>query len=92
MVEGNSYRKSLASIEQADAIVVLSEVLSLHEMGSKEYVEWGDHDRFFEGVALMNPGKAPNLIFTIAKMPRRKAGRTERAVLSDYAFLIIIFT
>ena len=92
LVEGDQYRKSIPSIERTDVIVVLSGMLSLHEMGSKEYVEWGDHDRFFEGVALMNPGKAPNLIFTIAKMPRRKAGRTERAVLSDYAFLIIIFT
>lgn len=86
LVEGEQHRKSIVSIEQADAIVVLSGMLSLHEIDGKEYVEWGDPDRFFEGIALMKAGKAPNLIFTGAKMPWRKAGRTEGAVLADYAF------
>ena len=67
LVEGDSYRKSIMSIEQADVIVVQSGMLSLHEMDGKEYVEWGDPDRFFAGVALMKAGKATNLIFTGAK-------------------------
>ena len=69
LVEGDQSRKSIASIEQADAIVVLSGMLSLHEIDGKEYVEWGDPDRFFGGIALMKAGKATNLIFTGAKMP-----------------------
>ena len=85
LVEGDQSRKSIASIEQADAIVVLSGMLSLHEMDGKEYVEWGDPDRFFGGIALMKAGKAPNLIFTGAKMPWGKSSRTEGAVLTDYA-------
>ena len=64
LVEGRQYRKSIVSIEQVDAIVVLSGMLSFHEMDTKEYVEWSDPDRFFEGIALMKAGKAPNLIFT----------------------------
>ena len=80
-----STRKSIASIEQADAIVVLSGMLSLHEMDGKEYVEWGDPNRLFGGIAPMKAGKATNLIFTGAKMPWEKSSRTEGAVLTDYA-------
>ena len=85
LVEGNQHRKSIASIDQADAIVVLSGMLSLHEMDGKEYVEWGDPDRFFRGIALIKAEKATNLIFTGAKMPWRRSSRTEGAVLTDYA-------
>jgi len=85
IVEGDSYRKPIMSIEQADAIVVLSGMLSLHEMDGKEYIEWGDPDRFFGGIALMKAGKATNLIFTGAEMPWRKSSRTEGNVLTDYA-------
>ncbi|MDB4742605.1 YdcF family protein [Cyclobacteriaceae bacterium] len=85
IVEGDQHRKCIANIEQADAIVVLSGMLSLHEMGGKEYIEWGDPDRFFGGITLMKAGKAPNLIFTGAKMPWGKSRRTEGAVLTDHA-------
>ena len=84
-VEGGQSRKSIVSIEKADAIVVLSGMLSLHEMDGEEYVEWSDPDRFFAGIALMKAGKATNLIFTGAKMPWEKSSRTEGAVLTDYA-------
>ena len=85
IVEGDSYRKPIMSIDQADAIVVLSGMLSLHEMDGEEYVEWGDPDRFFGGIALMKAGKGTNLIFTGAKMPWGKSRRTEGAVLTDHA-------
>ena len=85
LVEGDQSRKSIASIEQADAIVVLSGMLSLHEMDGEEYVEWSDPDRFFGGIALMKAGKATNLIFTGAKMPWGESNRTEGAALADYA-------
>jgi uncharacterized SAM-binding protein YcdF (DUF218 family) len=84
LVESDQHRKSIVSIEQADAIVVLSGMLSLHEMDGKEYVEWGDPDRFFGGIALMKARKGTNLIFTGAKMPWGKSRRTEGAVLTDY--------
>ena len=60
-------------------------MLSLHEIDGEEYVDWGDPDRFFGGIALMKAGKATNLIFTGAKMPWEKSSRTEGAVLTDYA-------
>ena len=85
LVESDQHRKCIASIEQADAIVVLSGMLSIHEIDGEEYIDWGDPDHFFEGVELMKTGKAPNLIFTGAKMPWGKSSRTEGAVLTDYA-------
>ena len=85
LVESDQHRKCIASIEQADAIVVLSGMLSIHKIDGEEYIDWGDPDRFFGGVELMKAGKAPNLIFTGAKMPWGKSSRTEGAVLTDYA-------
>ena len=85
LVERNQYRKSITSIEQADAIVVLSGMLSIHEIDGEEYIDWGDPNRFFGGIALMKAGNAPNLIFTGAKKPWGKSSRTEGAVLTDYA-------
>ena len=85
LVESDQHRKCITSIEQADAIVVLSGMLSIHEIDGEEYIDWGDPDRFFGGIELMKAGKAPNLIFTGAKMPWGKSSRTEGAVLTDYA-------
>lgn len=85
IVEGDSYRKPIMSIDQADAIVVLSGMLSLREIDGEEYVEWDNPDHFFAGIALIKAGKATNLIFTGAKMPWGKSNRTEGAVLTDHA-------
>ena len=37
LVEGDQSRKSIASIEQADAIVVLSGMLEINEVGDSTY-------------------------------------------------------
>ena len=85
LVEGEQHRKSIVSIERADTIVVPRGILSLHKIDGEDYVEWDDPDRFFGGIALMKVGKAPNLIFTGAKMPWGDSSRTEGATLADYA-------
>ena len=85
LVEGNQSRKLIAGIKKADAIVVLSGMLSVHEIEGGEYVEWGDPDRFFAGIELMKASKAPNLIFTGAQMPLGESDRTEGVALADYA-------
>ncbi len=54
-------------------------------MGDSTYVEWGDPDRFFGGIALFKGGKAQRLVFTGGKMPWDKAKKTEGAVLKEYA-------
>ena len=83
-VEGNEYRKPISAIDSADAIVVLSGMLEINEVGDSTYIEWGDPDRIFGGVALFKAGKAQKLVFTGGKMPWDKAKKTEGEVLKEY--------
>ena len=85
LVEGSDYRKPINAIDSADAIVVLSGMLGINEEGDSSYIEWGDPDRFFGGVALFKAGKAQKLVFTSGKMPWDKAKKTEGEVLKEYA-------
>jgi uncharacterized SAM-binding protein YcdF (DUF218 family) len=85
LVEGSEYRKPISAIDGADAIVVLSGMLEINEVGDSTYVEWGDPDRFFGGLALFKTGKAQKLVFTGGKMPWDKAEKTEGEVLKEYA-------
>ena len=57
LVEGTKYRKPMSAIDSADAIVVLSGMLEINEVRDSTYVEWGDPDRFFEGIALFKVTK-----------------------------------
>ena len=85
LVEGNEYRKPISTIDSADAIVVLSGMLEINEVGDSTYVEWGDPDRFYGGIELFKAGKAQKLVFTGGKMPWDKAKKTEGEVLKKYA-------
>ena len=85
LVEGSEYRKPISAIDSADAIVVLSGMLEINEVGDSTYIEWGDPDRFFGGIALFKAGKAQKLIFTGGKMPWNTAKKTEGEVLREYA-------
>ncbi len=85
LVEGSEYRKPISTIDSADAIVVLSGMLGINEIGDSTYIEWGDPDRFFGGIALYKAGKSKILVFTGGKMPWDKAKKTEGEVLKEYA-------
>ena len=85
LVEGSEYRKPISAIDSADAIVVLSGMLEINEVGDSTYIEWGDPDRFFGGIALFKAGKAQKLVFTGGKMPWDKVNKTEGEVLKEYA-------
>jgi uncharacterized SAM-binding protein YcdF (DUF218 family) len=85
LVEGSKYRKPISTIDSADAIVVLSGMLEINEVGDSTYVEWGDPDRFFGGIALFKAGKAQKLVFTGGKMPWNNTKKTEGEVLKEYA-------
>ena len=85
LVEGSEYRKPISAIDSADAIVVLSGMLEINEVGDSTYVEWGDPDRIFGGIALFKAGIAQKLVFTGGKMPWDKAKKTEGEVLKEYA-------
>ena len=85
LVEGSEYRKPISAIDSADAIVVLSGMLEINQVGDSTYIEWGETDRFFGGIALFKAGKAQKLVFTGGKMPWDKAKKTEGEVLKEYA-------
>jgi uncharacterized SAM-binding protein YcdF (DUF218 family) len=85
LVEGNEYRKSIIDIDSADVIVVLSGMLEINEVEDSTYIEWGDPDRFFGGIALFKAGRAQKLVFTGGKMPWDKVNKTEGEVLKEYA-------
>ncbi len=57
----------------------------MNEVADSTYLEWGDKDRFFGGIALVKAGKAQKLVFTGGKMPWDKAKKTEGEVLKGYA-------
>ena len=83
--EHNEYRKSISVIDSTDAIVVLSGMLEINEVGDSTYIEWEDPDRFLGGLALFKAGNAQKLVFTGGKMPWDKAKKTEGEVLKEYA-------
>ena len=85
LVEGSEYRNPISSIDSADAIVVLSGMLGINEVEDSTFIEWGDPDRFFGGLALFKAGKAQKIVFTGGKMPWDKAKKTEGQVLKEYA-------
>ena len=88
LVEGTEYRKPISIIDSADAIIVLSGMLEINEVGDSIYIEWGDPDRFFGGITLFKAGKAQKLVYTGGKMPWDKAKKTEGEVLKEYAISI----
>jgi len=60
-------------------------MLEINEVGDSTYIEWGDPDRFFGGIALFKANKAQKLVFTGGKMPWDKAKKTEGEMLKEYA-------
>jgi uncharacterized SAM-binding protein YcdF (DUF218 family) len=60
-------------------------MLGINEEEDDTYIEWGDPDRFFGGIALFKAGKAQRLVFTGGKMPWNNTKKTEGEVLKEYA-------
>jgi hypothetical protein len=60
LVEGSEYRKPISAIDTADAIVVLSGMLRINEVGDSTYIEWGDPDRFLEGLLYLKQVRPKN--------------------------------
>ena len=63
---------SMNSINESDAVVVLSGMIN--QVGKKENIkyEWSDPDRFFAGVKLIKNNKSKLLIFTAGQLPWTK--------------------
>jgi len=76
---------SMNSINESDAMVVLSKMIS--QVGKEENIkyEWSDPDRFFASVKLIKHNKSKLLIFTAGQLPWTKEWRPEGDILKDKA-------
>ncbi|MGE0865660.1 MAG: YdcF family protein [Vicinamibacterales bacterium] len=83
-LEGGMERLPAESMPVADAIVVLS-TGRVAAPGRAAVSEWGDPDRFFGGVDLMQTGKAPLLVFTGGSSPFSTDSPLEGEVLAMHA-------
>lgn len=85
-VEGAYGYQDSASLEKADAIVVLSGMLWINELDASYEVEWGEAcDRFFRGVELYEAGRASCLVFTSGKSPYNLTELSEGEILKKEA-------
>lgn len=80
-IEEYSVKKSITKIPSADAIVVLSGMLSDSPGEDGLEQEWGDPDRFFAGLQLYKAGKSKRLIFTRGRMPWAVVKESEGDIL-----------
>ncbi len=78
-------RKTIEQIDNADAIVVLSGILSIIETPSGLFYEWGDADRFFAGLDLISAEKASAIIFTGGISIWQKNSESEGFLLAKVA-------
>lgn len=84
-VEQHAVRQSPSAMPQADAVVVLSGMLTTVPGAQGPVQEWGDPDRFFGGLELFAAGKAPTLVFTRGKLPWSVGELAEGDVLGQWA-------
>ncbi len=84
-LEVGQLKKSIDDVKKADAIVVLSGMLTTIETSKGPDFEWSDPDRFFGGTELIRADKASQMIFTGGKLPWQKINSTEGEVLAKYA-------
>lgn len=84
-LEGKGLKADAKDAPRADAIVVLSGIMSPVQGAAGPVTEWSDADRFFAGIDLYQAGKAPRLIFTGGVLPWEKTSQSEGAVLKAHA-------
>lgn len=81
-------RTNPESLPNADAIVVLSGMVSEVSADWGKAVEWSDPDRFFGGITAYKLGKAQTLIFTAGLLPWQSKLTAEGVVLKRFAVMM----
>lgn len=87
-IEGGAIKLTPEDAPQSDAVVVLGGMIDWIQTSSGVVTEWGDPDRFWDGVALVKANRAPLLIFTGSKLPWQLGLETEGEVLKRYAQML----
>jgi uncharacterized SAM-binding protein YcdF (DUF218 family) len=85
LLEGPPAKLATEDAPIVDAIVVLGGMIEWVQTSRGIASEWGDPDRFWDGVALFKAGRAPLLVFTGGKLPWQLGDETEGEVLKRYA-------
>lgn len=86
-VEGGSLKLAVEDAPKSDAIVVLGGMIDWIQTAHGVAPEWGDSDRFWDGIALLKADRAPKLIFTGGKLPWQLGDETEGEVLKRFAVI-----
>ena len=84
-LEADYQRISAAELSRADAVVVLSGMLTTVAGKAGPVTEWQDPDRFFGGIEVFKTGKADRLIFTRGQVPWQQASQPEGEYLRGVA-------
>jgi len=84
-LEKDQVKKFPEDIKPADAIIVLSGMLTNISSNKGVVQEWTDPDRFFGGLELIQANKSEQIIFTGGKLPWQKNDGNEGEVLASYA-------
>lgn len=87
-IEGGAIKLMPEDAPESDAVVVLGGMIDWVQTRSGVATEWGDPDRFWDGVALVKANRAPLLIFTGSKLPWQLGQETEGEVLKRYAQML----
>ena len=87
-IEGDFVKLTPQDTPVSDAIVVLGGMIDWIQTSHGIATEWGDPDRFWDGVDLIKANRAPLLIFTGGKLPWQLGQETEGEVLKRYAQLL----
>ncbi len=87
LVEGDVLKLAVEDAPKADAVVVLGGMIDWIKTKDGIAPEWGDPDRFWDGVALLKADRAPKLIFTGGKLPWQLGEETEGEVLKRFAVM-----
>jgi uncharacterized SAM-binding protein YcdF (DUF218 family) len=83
--ENYAIKQNPNTLPIADAIVVLSGMLTSVQSSDGIAKEWTDPDRFFGGVELYRLGKSRRLVFTGGLLPWEKHSTPEGVTLKKYA-------
>ncbi len=83
--ENYAIKPNPKTLPKADAIVVLSGMLTSIQASDGIVREWIDSDRFFGGVELYKLGKSRRLVFTGGLLPWEKKSTPEGVTLKKYA-------
>lgn len=88
LIETKSVRLEPSDMPKADAVVVLSGMLTWVPAKNGLVQEWSDPDRFWGGIELINADKAPLLVFTGGKLPWDPGQGNEGDYLKKHAQLL----